>query len=130
MPERVSIEMPGFKHNNPIPVASRIGPFLASGALTGRDPRTRQMPPGLDQQCANVFGHVRTLLEVAGGTPDDILKMTFYLADPRDRAALNREWLAMFPDPACRPARQALAAQLDGDALMHCELLAVLRDAP
>ncbi|MFG1926944.1 RidA family protein [Cryptosporangium sp. NPDC048952] len=94
--------------------------------LTGRDPLTREMPRDLDRQCANVFGHVRTLLTVTGGTPDDILKMTFYLADPQDREALNREWLAMFPDPTCRPARQALAAQLDGGALVHCDLLAIL----
>ena len=129
MPERGSIELPGFGHNNPIPVASRIGPFLASGTITGRDPRTRQMPSELNQQCANVFTHVRALMQAAGGSTDDILKMTFHLADPRDRAALNHEWLAMFPDPAHRPARQALAARLDGDSLVHCDLLAVLREA-
>jgi enamine deaminase RidA (YjgF/YER057c/UK114 family) len=129
MPQRLSISIQGFAHANPIPVGSRIGPFLASGALTGRDPVTRQMPADLGRQCANVFTHVRALLAAAGGTTDDILKMTFHLADPRDRDALNREWLAMFPDPASRPARQVMAAQLDGSALVHCDLLAVLNDA-
>lgn len=126
MAERVSIELPGFAHANPIPVASRIGPFLASGALTGRDPETREMPPDLDRQCANVFAHVRALMAAAGGSTGDILKMTFRLADRRDREALNREWLAMFPDPARRPARQTLDARLEGGALVHCDLLAVL----
>lgn len=121
-----SIDLSGFGHANPIPAASRIGPFLASGALTGRDPETREMPAGLDQQCANVFTHVRALLTVGGGTPDDILKLTFHLADPSDREALNREWLTMFPDPRHRPARQVIAARLDGGALIHCDLLAVL----
>jgi len=121
-----SIDVPGFRHANPIPVGSRIGPFLASGALTGRDPQTHEMPRGLDQQCANVFAHVRALLAAAGGSPADILKMTFHLAEPRDREALNREWAALFPDPAHRPARQAVAARLDGGALIHCDLLAVL----
>ncbi|MBT0772900.1 RidA family protein [Kineosporia sp. J2-2] len=123
---RVSVELETFGHSNPIPVASRIGPFLASGAITGRDPVTRQMPPGLDQQCANVFTHVRALLAAAGADPGDILKMTFHLADPGDRAALNREWLAMFPDPADRPARQAVAARLEPPALVHCDLFAVI----
>lgn len=126
MPVRRSIELEGFGHANPIPAARQIGPFLASGALTGRDPETREMPEGLPEQCANVFRHVRALLAAAGGTPDDVLKMTFHLADPRDRVALNREWLAMYPDPAQRPARQAIAARLDGGALIHCDLLAVL----
>jgi len=121
-----SVEIPGFRHANPIPAASRVGPFLASGALTGRDPQTHEMPVQLDQQCANVFAHVRELLDAAGGTPADILKMTFHLVEPRERDALNREWLAMFPDPGRRPARQAVAARLDGGALLHCDLLAVL----
>jgi enamine deaminase RidA (YjgF/YER057c/UK114 family) len=123
---RESIELPGFAHANPVPVASRIGPFLASGVLTGRDPATRTMPDGLDEQCANVFTHVRALLTAVGGSTDDILKMTFSLADPQDRAALNRHWTDMFPDRAHRPARQVVAAQLGGGALIHCDLLAVL----
>jgi 2-iminobutanoate/2-iminopropanoate deaminase len=126
MSPRTSIYLPGFSHVNPIPVASRIGPFLASGLLTGRDPVTHEMPAGLDEQCANVFTHVRSLTAAADATTDDIVKMTFWLADPRNRDALNREWLAMFPDPTSRPARQAVAAQLDGGALVQCDLLAVL----
>lgn len=126
MADRVSVEVAGFGHANPIPAASRIGPFLASGALTGRDPVTREMPPGLDAQCANVFAHVRELMAAAGGSTDDVLKLTVHLADPGDREALNREWLAMFPDPGRRPARQVLAARLDGGALVHADLLAVL----
>ncbi|GGD70724.1 RidA family protein [Microbacterium murale] len=123
---RVSIELPGFGHANPIPAASRIGPFLASGALTGRDPQTREMPEGLDEQCANVFQHIRALMDAAGGSTDDILKLTIHLTTYRDRDALNREWSAMFPDPASRPARQVLAAELDGGALVHADVLAVL----
>jgi enamine deaminase RidA (YjgF/YER057c/UK114 family) len=126
MSRRESIELPGFGHQNPIPAASRIGPFLFSGVLTGRDPETRELPEALDAQMANVFRHVRALLELAGGSTDDIVKMTFWLADYRDREALNREWLAVFPDAASRPARQAMAATLDGGSLVQCDLVAVL----
>lgn len=128
MPRRVSIELPGFGHANPIPAASRIGPFLFSGVLTGRDPETRAMPEGLDDQCANVFSHAGALMTAAGGTTDDIVKMTFWLARYRDRDALNREWLAMFPDHESRPARQAMAAELDGGSLIQCDLMAVIGD--
>jgi len=55
--------------------------------------------------------------------------MTFWLVDLRDRDALHREWLAMFPDPTNRRARQAVAAQLDGGALVHCDPVAVLDGA-
>lgn len=126
MPRRVSIDLPGFAHANPIPAASRIGPFVYSGVLTGRDPVTREMPEGLDAQCANVFAHVEELMTAAGGSSDDIVKMTFWLARYRDRDALNREWLAMFPDATSRPARQAMAAELDGGSLIQCDLVAIL----
>lgn len=126
VPRRTAIYLPGFGHENPIPVASMVGPFLVSGALTGRDPGSGQLPEGLDEQMANVFAHVRALMTAAGGTTDDLAKLTFHLARYRDREALNREWVAMFPDPATRPARQVLAATLDGGALVHCDLVAVL----
>jgi 2-iminobutanoate/2-iminopropanoate deaminase len=126
MPRRASIHIPGFAHANPIPAASRIGPHLASGALTGLDPATGAMADGPEAQTAVVFGHIRALMAAAGGSTDDILKLTFRLADARDRDALNREWLAMFPDASSRPARQVVAASLDGGALVHCDLVAIL----
>ncbi|WP_173922561.1 RidA family protein [Agromyces sp. Marseille-P2726] len=127
MPRRTAIYLPGFGHANPIPVASRIGPHLVSGALTGRDPSTRELPPSLEEQCANVFAHVRALMEAAGGTPDDIIKMTVWLADPGDRQALNREWVAMFPDVDSRPARHVIP-QVGGGALIQVDLTAVLAE--
>lgn len=130
MSRRVSIHLGGFAHANPVPVASRIGPHLHSGVLTGRDPATGEMPESLDAQCANVFAHVRELMAAAGGSLDDIVKMTFHVVRYRDRDALNREWEAAFPDPADRPARQVMAAALDGAALVHCDIVAVLQDPP
>lgn len=129
MHRRQSIYLEGFAHANPVPVACRIGPHLTSGVLTGRDPSTHEMPKSLDSQIANVFAHVRELMAAAGGGTGDILKMTFHLVRYRDREALNREWLAMFPDPDDRPTRQVMAAALDGDALVQAELLAILPDA-
>lgn len=128
MSRRRSIEIPGFAHANPVPAASRIGPFLFTGVLTGRDPETHEMPATLDAQCAHVFAHVRAIVAAGGGSLDDIVKMTFWLADYRDRDALNREWVEMFPDAGDRPARQAMAAQLDGGALIHADLVAVIGD--
>lgn len=126
MGRRISIEVDGFAHTNPVPAASRIGPFLFTGVLTGRDPVSKVMPPSLDEQCANVFAHVREVLSAAGATTDDVAKMTFWVADYRDRAAINREWVAMFPDAASRPARQVMAAHLDGGALIHGDVVAVI----
>ena len=123
---RRSIHVGGFSHANPVPAAARIGPFVYSGAITGRDPETRAMPPDLDTQTVNLFRHVREIIEAAGGSTDDIIRMTVYLREFRDRDAVNREWEAMFPDPDDRPARQALPAAFDGDMRVQCDFVAVL----
>jgi 2-iminobutanoate/2-iminopropanoate deaminase len=128
MGRRSSIYVDGFSHANPVPAASRIGNLVVSGAITGRDGATGVMPTDMDSQVVNLFAHVREIVEAAGGTTADILKMTIWLREFRDRDAINREWLAMFPDPEDRPARHALAAEFDGDMLVQCDFLAVLGD--
>ena len=123
---RMSIDLPGFSHVNPIPAASRKGPFVFSGAFSGRSAATGELPPTLDAQMSLVFAHVRTLMDRVGGTVDDVVKMTFWLVDPRDRTALNREWLALFPDDESRPARHVLKADLDAGILVQADVIAIL----
>ncbi len=124
--QRESIHLDGFAHRNPVPAASRIGRFLYSGVLTGRDPETKDMPEDMASQCANAFVHIRELMERAGGSTDNIVKITCWLANYRDREALNAEWVSMFPDPDSRPARQVMAAILDQGALIQCDLVAIM----
>jgi len=40
MEKRRSINVAGASHTNPIPSASRRGPFVVSGAISGADPAT------------------------------------------------------------------------------------------
>ena len=110
MAKRKSINYPGFKHENPIPNASRIGSILMSSIISGRDPATSTMPPDLAGQVTNIFKQIKLCVEAAGGSVDDIIKVNFWMKDPATgRAALNGEWSKMFPDPDSRPARHTLA---------------------
>lgn len=122
---RQSIDIGDFKHANPIPAASRIGNMIVSGVISAKDAKTGAMPPTLEGQCAAVFAHVRQIVEAAGASTDDIIKMTVWLRDQADRKALNAEWVKMFPDPAHRPARHALPHLGGGDALVLCDFMAV-----
>ena len=88
MEKRRSIDVAGARHVNPIPSASRIGPFVVSGAISGADPATGKVPEDLDAQCAAMFANVRRVIETAGGTPDDIIKMN---VDHRPRAPAGDE---------------------------------------
>ena len=126
MARRTSIQIGGFKHANPIPNASRIGNLLMSGVILGRDPQTGEMPETLEEQCVNMFAHMKAIVEAGGGTTDDIVKMTVWLQDRSQRDPVNAEWLKMFPDETCRPARHALQMDMAGGALVQCDVTAVI----
>jgi len=126
MSRRRSIRIPGFKHVNPIPNAARVGNLMMSGVIVGVDPATHKMPSDLETQCSNMFAHVRSIVEAAGGTMDDIVKMTVWLKDVAQRDVLNRFWTAAFPDEASRPARHALPIVGGTPALIQCDVTAVI----
>jgi 2-iminobutanoate/2-iminopropanoate deaminase len=125
MSRRQSIHIKGFTHLNPIPNATRTGNILMSGVIVGFDPGTRNMPAALDKQLANMFAHVKEIVETAGGTTDDIIKMTVWLKEPSKRDELNKVWVAMFPDEHTRPSRHTLPLIGDSNALAQCDVTAV-----
>ena len=127
MGRRLSIDVPGFGHDNPIPAACKVGPFLISSGVSGKEPYTGKMLEGLEAQCAQMFATVRQILEIAGGSPEDIVKMNVWMKDRSQRDTLNVGWLEMFPDEHSRPARHTFAApDLPGSMLVQCEIFAVL----
>jgi enamine deaminase RidA (YjgF/YER057c/UK114 family) len=128
--DRRSINVEGFGHVNPIPAASRIGDLLMSSVISGRDPASGAMPASIEDQCAQMFRVVRQIVEAAGGTPANIIKMTVWLRDPGNRGALNVEWLRLFPDPASRPARHTMPLAGGGDSLVQCDITAVIVPTP
>jgi enamine deaminase RidA (YjgF/YER057c/UK114 family) len=128
MSKRVSIEVPGLKHDNPIPAACRIGPFLVSSVISPKDAQGK-VPDGLDAQCAQVFDNLRTLLAAAGANPEQVIKLTVWLKDRALRPHVNKFWLDLFPDPHSRPARHTFSApDLPDPQMVQMEVMAVLAD--
>ena len=129
MDKRRSIEVSGVQHQNPIPSASRKGPFVVSGAISGADPDTGKVPADLDAQCRQMFDNLRRVMTAAGGTPDDIVKVNVWIADRALRPTLNKYWVEMFPDPHSRPARHTVAhADFTPPMQVQCDILAVIGD--
>jgi 2-iminobutanoate/2-iminopropanoate deaminase len=125
MGRRQSIYVESFKHVNPVPAACRIGNVIYSAGIYGQDPVTRTAADGIEAQCALMFTHVRSIVEAAGATTEDIIKMTLWMNDRSLRPIVNREWIAMFPDDTSRPARHALKANLEGGVLIQCDFVAI-----
>jgi 2-iminobutanoate/2-iminopropanoate deaminase len=66
-------------------------------------------------------------MDTAGGSPDDIIKMTVWITDRALRPILNKHWVEMFPDPDSRPARHTVTStDLAPPMQIQCDLLAVL----
>ncbi len=123
---RRSIYVEGFSHKNPIPAACLIGNTLYSGSIQGSDPKTGSYGATLEEQCVLMLAHVRRIVEAAGGTIEDIVSVTVWMIDRTQRAALNRPWLEMFPDPHSRPARHTMNADLDGGKFIECSFVAII----
>ncbi len=126
MPRRKSINVPTYSHKNPIPGGSLVGNIMATGIITGRDPKSGEMPATLEAQAVNMFGHIKSLVEAAGGTMEDVVKINVLMQDPSKRAAVNDVWLKLFPNENSRPARQTAQADLDGGMLIQCDFWAVI----
>jgi 2-iminobutanoate/2-iminopropanoate deaminase len=126
MAKRQSVNFRGFAHGNPIANASRIGNIMMTSVISGVDPGTRNLPSDLAGQVKYLFIHIRSAVEAAGGKVDDIIKINFWMKQPTTgRAALNGEWVKMFPDEGSRPARHTLALGADSNALVTCDFTAV-----
>jgi enamine deaminase RidA (YjgF/YER057c/UK114 family) len=66
-------------------------------------------------------------MAAAGGTTDDIIKMVVWAKEKTFKNAVNKEWVAMFPDEHSRPARHTMIyAGFTGNTLIQCEIVAVL----
>jgi enamine deaminase RidA (YjgF/YER057c/UK114 family) len=113
-------------HQQPIPSVCRVGNMIFSGAISGIDRTTGELPPDAETQIANAFDNLKACVEVAGGTLGDIGKLTVFLADRDQRTIVNKHWLALFPDEHDRPARHTVGGALPGGYVIQMEFVAVV----
>ncbi|MEE8438582.1 MAG: RidA family protein [Micropepsaceae bacterium] len=128
MAKRKAIYVDGFSHKNPIPPASRLGNFIATGIVSGRDTDRKVSPDPLVQARA-MFVNLEKILTAAGASFDDILKLNVWISEESVRAHLNIAWLEVFPDAETRPARQVMIyAHLTEGQVLTCDALVVTAD--
>jgi 2-iminobutanoate/2-iminopropanoate deaminase len=77
----------------------------------------RQAYFGLRNMCS--------LAEQGGLSADNIGHVSVLVQDEADLPAIDREWCAIFPDPADRPARQVLRLGVQRRARAQFHMLAV-----
>ena len=126
MAKREVIHVEGTGHQNPIPTAVKIGNMVYTSALIGSDPATGEMPERVEDEVANLFYYMKKIMELAGGTTDDIAHLSVYVTDREYKKIVNTEWLKMFPDENDRPARHTSVKDLREGLRVQIEMTALL----
>jgi 2-iminobutanoate/2-iminopropanoate deaminase len=103
----------------------RVGDLVWTAGHVGRNPETGETPDDIKEQTRNTLNNLKRVLEAAGSSLANVIKVNIYLADIKDRPAVNEVYLEYFPkDP---PSRTCVGnAGFDGNTLIEIECVAVV----
>jgi 2-iminobutanoate/2-iminopropanoate deaminase len=101
-----------------IPGANIVGNLVFTSGMTGT-------PGDVETQIRNTLKKLKSVLESAGTSFENVIKATVYLADLKDRERhLNKIWKETFPENP--PSRTCIQVGLAPDDLVEIELVAVI----
>ena len=123
---RQVLHVKGSQHKKPIPTAVKIGNMVYTSAIIGSDPDTGEIPADVQDEVKNIFHYMEEIMELAGGTTENIAHMSVLVRDRKYKENVNVEWLKMFPNADNRPARHTTVQDLREDLRVQIEMTAVL----
>lgn len=105
--------LPGLSsQGNIAPDFVEVGGLFFTSGITGIDLATGEMPEDPALQFKNAWGNLKTLIETAGHSTDEIGLITNFIDNQDFRPHINAGWLELFPDPKNRPARKTTSFPL------------------
>lgn len=105
--------------------AVKVGDTVYLSGQIGLDPATMQLVDGIDAQVVRVFDNLKAVVEAAGGTLADVVKLNVFLVDLAHFAKVNEAMARYFGEPF--PARAAIGvAALPRGALVEADGVVVL----
>jgi 2-iminobutanoate/2-iminopropanoate deaminase len=87
------------------------------------DPKTGKMAATFDEQAVQVLENIKAIVEGAGATLADVVKVNVYLADLANFTKMNEAYKRYFSEPY--PARATVGSQLLGGMGIEVECIAV-----
>ncbi len=109
----------------PYSQAIRVGQTVYLSGQIGLDPSTMTLVTGLEAQAHQVFLNLRAVSEAAGGSLDDLVKVSILMTDLGDFTKVNEIMAAYFRKPYPARATYQVAA-LPRGALIEIEGTLVL----
>jgi 2-iminobutanoate/2-iminopropanoate deaminase len=115
----------GPKAIGPYSQAVKANGFIFTAGQVALDPVTGQMAQGgIAAEAARVLENLKAVVEAAGSSLGQAVKVTVYLKDMNDFAAMNEVYARYFPENP--PARSTIeAARLPRDARVEMDLIAL-----
>lgn len=103
------------------------GGFVFCSGMAGIDPSTGVAGDGIEAQTELALRNLAAVLDCAGASMADLVKVTIFYSDVEDFGRLNEVYARHMPDPP--PARSAPAnVRLPRGLLVSIEAIAVLPD--
>jgi 2-iminobutanoate/2-iminopropanoate deaminase len=110
----------------PFNQAIRIGNMVFTSGQAGRNRETGKMGDVRDQ-AQRCIGNISAILETAGASLADVVKVTVFLKHASDWKAFNEEYVKLMPEPL--PARSSAIVTLKSDDMLcEMECIAVIQD--
>ena len=103
MPKKEIVQLEVAGSNPNLSPATRFGNLVFVSGQTGRHPVTGETGKDIREQTRNVLERIKSVLEAAGTSLDNVLTATTYLTNRNDLSAYNEEYAKYFPNN--RPAR-------------------------
>jgi 2-iminobutanoate/2-iminopropanoate deaminase len=116
----------GPKPIGPYSQAIRANGFLYVSGQVALDAKTGELMAGdIGQQTERTLENVKGIVEAAGSKLSHVVKVTVFLKDMNEFAAMNKVYAEYFP--SAPPARSTVqVARLPKDALVEIEVIAIL----
>jgi len=116
-----------FDDGGPYSQAVVAGKMIFLSGQAAVDPKTiKPVPGGIEGQTRTTFNNIGTILEEAGSSLDQVVKVLIFLNDIKDYTVANRVYREYFPRNF--PARTCVEAHLEEGYLIEVEVIALLPD--
>ncbi len=116
MPKKEVIQVSLAAANPNLSPATRFGNLLFVAGQTGRHPVTGEVGRDVREQTHYALLRVKTILESAGSSLDNVLTVLTHLTRREDLAAYNEEYAKFFPTD--KPARTTVEVMLNAPELL------------
>jgi 2-iminobutanoate/2-iminopropanoate deaminase len=128
VPKKELVQVEAAASNPNLSPATRFGNLVFVSGQTGRDPVSGQTGADIREQTRNVLERIKTVLQAAGTSLDNVLTATTYLTDRNNLSAYNEEYAKYFPNN--RPARTTVtvAALNSPELLIEITVTACIPD--